>query len=106
LKLHFVELSGNTLSVEATAGSSVMEAAVNYGVAGIDALCGGACACATCHVYIDPQWMALVGPPGTGEAGLLEEADFPRPESRLACQIRLTEDLNELRVTVAPRLDQ
>jgi ferredoxin, 2Fe-2S len=83
-----------------------MEAAVAYGVEGIDALCGGACACATCHVYVDPHWLPLVGAPGTGEADLLEATDFPQSNSRLACQIRLSDEFDEMTVRVAPRLDQ
>jgi len=106
LKVHFVQPNGRYVAAVATAGISLMEAAVSYGVEGIDALCGGACACATCHVYVDPQWLPLVGAPGNEEAGLLEATDFRQSNSRLACQIRLSDEFDEMTVKVAPRLDQ
>jgi ferredoxin, 2Fe-2S len=106
LKVHFVQPNGRYVAAAAAAGMTLMEAAVSYGVEGIDALCGGACACATCHVYVDPQWLPLVGVPGIGEADLLEATDFPQSNSRLACQIRLSDEFDEMTVRVAPRLDQ
>jgi 2Fe-2S ferredoxin len=105
LKVFFLQPGSASIAADATSGLSLMETAVNHGVVGIDALCGGACACATCHVYVEPAWMALVGTAGADEAALLECTDFPRENSRLACQIRLSDDLAGLAVSVAPRLN-
>ena len=73
-----------------------MEGAVKNGVPGIDADCGGACACATCHIYVEPEWLARLGPRSAMEASMLEFAEDVRPESRLACQIKVTADLEGL----------
>lgn len=102
IKVHFVEANGNDAHVDAFAGMSLMEAAVGAGVDGIEAICGGACACGTCQVYVDPSWFSVVGPPGDIEAELLEGSGAARPNSRLACQIRLDERLDGMRVEVAP----
>ena len=73
-----------------------MQGAVNDGVPGIDATCGGACACATCHVFIDPDWLAAVGTPNEQEAEMLDFADDRRANSRLSCQIMVGEALDGL----------
>lgn len=78
-----------------------MEAAVGVGVEGIDGLCGGACACATCHVYIDRRWAAEVGSAGDDERAMLDGSDLYRPNSRLGCQVRLTEAMDGMVVEVA-----
>lgn len=96
IKITYIEHDGTAHAVEATAGMSVMEAARGNAVPGIDADCGGACACATCHVYIDPVWMGRVGPPAGEEADLLEFANDPEETSRLSCQIRLRTELDGL----------
>jgi len=71
-KITFVDFEGTEKSVDANTGDTVMEAAVANDVPGIDADCGGACACATCHVYIDPQWQTIVGKPESLESEMLE----------------------------------
>ena len=90
----FIEHSGREHVVLATDGQSLMRAAVSNGVPGIDAECGGACACATCHVYIHLEWLDRLGPAQGGEREMLDFALDVRGDSRLACQI-----------TVSPRLD-
>jgi 2Fe-2S ferredoxin len=75
---------------------SVMEGAVRNGVPGIDAECGGACACATCHVYVDPTWQQKTGAQQELEAGMLDFGADVQPNSRLSCQIRVTEELDGL----------
>ena len=77
-----------------------MEAARQHGVQGIVAQCGGACACATCHVYVAPRWMAKLEPREDMEEGMLESAWEPRANSRLSCQIHITAALDGLAVAV------
>jgi len=100
VKVTFVEPDGSERILDGDLGFSLMEVAVRNGVAGIVADCGGACACATCHVYVDPGWFAAVGAPPAMEKDMLEFATGPRETSRLSCQIRLTAALDGLRVTV------
>ena len=95
-KITFIEKSGAEHVVDAAEGASVMEAAVKNTVPGIDADCGGACACATCHVYIDDAWTEKVGKPETMEESMLDFAYEPKPTSRLSCQITVSKDLDGL----------
>ena len=97
----YVEPSGRTRVVEAPAGTTVMEAAIDNDVAGIVAECGGACSCATCHVYVDPDWLAKLAPPDSQEDGMLDCVLDRRANSRLSCQIVLTDELDGLVVRVA-----
>ena len=90
---------GNASTSWSRAGHSLMEAAVNQGIPGIRAECGGSCACATCHVIVDPMWQATVGPPHPAEDHLLELLER-QDGSRLACQIKLREALAGLVVRV------
>lgn len=92
----FLAPDGVARSVEAAPGGSVMEAAVRNNVPGIDADCGGACACATCHVIVAPDWWERVGPPDRGEAEMLEFSEHVQSNSRLSCQIRISEALDGL----------
>lgn len=92
----FVEFNGARHQVESPEGSTAMEAAVRNGVPGIVAECGGACACATCHVYVDEAWVEKVGGPSEMEEGMLDFASDVRPNSRLSCQIKLTAALDGL----------
>lgn len=100
----FVEASGAEKPIgDAAAGQSLMEVARANGIEGITADCGGGCACATCHVYVDPEWLDRVGPPDDIENDMLDMvSDVRRENSRLSCQIRLVPELEGLRVTVAP----
>ena len=99
-KITFIEHNGTAHTVEIAIGKTVMEAAVNNNVRGIDADCGGECACATCHVYIEPAWLAKVGLPveGSQEASMLSFAAVTQPDSRLSCQIKVTAELDGLAV--------
>ena len=94
-RVTYIEHDGTTHTIDVSDGVSLMEGAVSNGVRGIDADCGGSCACATCHVHVDAAWTAIVGPPASeGEAELLQLAPEVRPDSRLSCQIRMREELD------------
>ncbi|HSI42698.1 MAG TPA: 2Fe-2S iron-sulfur cluster-binding protein [Xanthobacteraceae bacterium] len=95
-KITYIDAAGTARSVEAPLGSTVMEAAIRNNVPGIDAECGGACACATCHVYIEPDWTAAVGEPGPMEEDMLDFATDVKPNSRLSCQVKVTAALDGL----------
>lgn len=97
-KVIFIDYQGEEREVDATNGDSLMEAATNNDIPGIDADCGGACACATCHVYIDQDWTAVVGSPADLEAEMLEVAEDVKDNSRLACQVKVSDEMEGLRV--------
>lgn len=95
---------GTQTTLDARDGDSVMETAVKNGVKGIVAECGGACACATCHVYVDEPFTAVVGGPGELEDDMLDGTAAERlPNSRLSCQIEMNSTLNGLTVHIAPK---
>jgi 2Fe-2S ferredoxin len=100
-KVTYIQPDGKTRVVDAPAGTTVMEAAVDNDVAGIVAECGGACSCATCHVYVDPAWLDKLPPRAAQEDGMLDCALDRRANSRLSCQIVLKNDLDGLVVRVA-----
>jgi 2Fe-2S ferredoxin len=95
----FIDHDGTEHPVEAAIGESVMLAAVDNSVPGIDADCGGFCSCATCHVYVSPQWLERVGPAGPAEDEMLSLTPDRKENSRLACQIEITAELDGLIVT-------
>ena len=95
-RITYIEHDGTAHPIEVAPGLSVMQGAVNEGVPGIDATCGGACACATCHVFVDPAWLATVGPPNPEEAEMLDFAEDRRDNSRLSCQIAVSDVLDGL----------
>ena len=97
-KIRFVEHTGEEHEVEAQTGGSVMLAAITNGVPGIDADCGGACSCATCHVYIAKEYAVLTGAPDEMEQAMLEDVDDVRDTSRLSCQIKVSEQMDGLTV--------
>jgi 2Fe-2S ferredoxin len=97
-KITYIEPLGVAHVVDARDGGSVMEAAIKHDVPGIDADCGGACACATCHVYVDEAWLARLDAPSDIEASMLEFAKNVAPNSRLSCQIKVTPALDGLTV--------
>ena len=99
-KITFIQPDGTSQIVQATAGQTVMEAAKLENVAGIEAECGGACACATCHVYIADDWREKTGSPSEMEEDMLDFAFDVRAESRLCCQIKVTDELAGLIVQV------
>ena len=95
-KITFIQPDGKSQSVTADSGMTVMEAAKKNLIAGIEAECGGACACATCHVYVDAEWQAKAGKPESMEEDMLDFAFDVRAESRLSCQIKVTDALDGL----------
>jgi 2Fe-2S ferredoxin len=97
-KITYISHDG-TGTVEAKNGESVMEAAIKNSIPGIDADCGGACACATCHVYVDEAFMDKAGVQEEMEKSMLDLAENAKPNSRLSCQITVSDALNGLRVT-------
>lgn len=99
-RIIFVEADGTEHVAEAVIGGSVMQAARNNDVPGIIADCGGACACATCHVYVRHEWLSKAGVPDGMESDMLEAAEDVRSTSRLSCQIRVTADLDGLIVDI------
>jgi 2Fe-2S ferredoxin len=99
-RITFIEPGGGRREIDAPLGLTLMEAARQHGVQGVVAQCGGACACATCHVYVDPAWLARLEPREEMEEGMLETAWEPRENSRLSCQVHITADMDGLLVTV------
>jgi 2Fe-2S ferredoxin len=95
-KITYIEASGKEHAIDVADGMSVMEGAVKNGIPGIDADCGGACACATCHVYVDPAWAEKTGKPSSMEESMLDFANDVEPNSRLSCQIKVTPELDGL----------
>jgi 2Fe-2S ferredoxin len=102
VKIIYIEASGNEHVVDVPVGRSVMQGAKFNDVPGIDADCGGGCACATCHVYIDPAWQARVGGRTSMEDATIQAAEDVEPNSRLSCQIEVAEDLDGLIVRMPP----
>ena len=95
-KITYVSHGGHVTSVEAAVGMTVMRAAMLNDVPGIDAECGGSCACATCHVIVDPAWADRLPPPKPGEEDTLDLVRNSTPTSRLSCQIDVTPELDGL----------
>ncbi|MGX5732764.1 2Fe-2S iron-sulfur cluster-binding protein [Bosea thiooxidans] len=99
----YIDAHGESRTVEGETGSTVMETAIRNGIPGIEAECGGACACATCHVYVDEAWAEAVGRPEPMEEDMLDFAYDVRPTSRLSCQIKIRDDLDGLIVRTPAR---
>lgn len=97
------QVNGAEHEISVNIGDSVMDGAVDNGIDGIVAQCGGACICATCHCYVDADWFERLRPPGQTEAEMLGYVLEPRPTSRLACQIRMDDTLDGLIVDVPAR---
>ncbi|MFZ1989093.1 MAG: 2Fe-2S iron-sulfur cluster-binding protein [Alphaproteobacteria bacterium] len=95
-KITYIEFNGTAHAIDVPSGLSVMEGAIKNMVPGIDADCGGACACATCHVYVDPAWTETVGGPSEMEQTMLDFAEDVEDNSRLSCQITVTDALDGL----------
>src|SRR5436309_1330726 len=95
-RITYIEHDGAEHFVEVSTGVSVMEGAVKNNIPGIDADCGGACACATCHVYVDPAWLDRTGPRSGMEESMLDFAEGVAENSRLACQITVNDGLDGL----------
>ena len=101
-RLVVVDLKGTETAVDGAAGLSVMEVIRENGFDELVAMCGGGCACATCHVYVDPAFAALLPPVGLDEDALLDSSEHRRDTSRLSCQLPFRAELDGLRVTIAP----
>jgi ferredoxin, 2Fe-2S len=99
--MNIIDKDGNQHSLDGRSGFTLMEIAVQNDITGIDADCRGSCACATCHVYVDSKWLDRVGLPNELETEMLEIAHDVRENSRLSCQIRITDALDGLEVRVA-----
>ena len=95
-KITYIENNGVEHVIDVKTGLSVMEGAVKNNIPGIDADCGGACACATCHVYVDAAWVEKTGAKSAMEESMLDFAEGVEPNSRLSCQIKVTDDLDGL----------
>lgn len=95
-RVTYIEFNGTRHLIEAQIGASVMETAVDNGVPGIDADCGGACSCATCHVILPDEWMETLGPPCKEEALMLDLHPERTANSRLSCQIDVAPELDGL----------
>jgi ferredoxin, 2Fe-2S len=102
-KITYIDAAGSARTVDGEIGSTVMETAIKNGVPGIEAECGGACACSTCHVYVDEAWREKTGEPSPMEEDMLDFAFDVKPNSRLSCQIKVTEALDGLVVTTPER---
>jgi len=99
-KITFIQPDGTQQTVDAENGMTVMETAKKNLIEGIEAECGGACACATCHVFVDDAWREKTGGPAEMEEDMLDFAFDVRPTSRLSCQIKVTDALDGLIVRV------
>ncbi len=99
-KITFVEHNGTKHEVEAQDGMTVMEAATKNNIPGIEADCGGACSCATCHFYVDPKWFEKLAKIDEMEEDMLDFAQEVQKTSRLSCQIEITEELSGMVVTI------
>ncbi|MCB1421453.1 MAG: 2Fe-2S iron-sulfur cluster binding domain-containing protein [Nitratireductor sp.] len=99
-KITYLTHDGKSHEVDAAVGTTVMENAIKNSVPGIEAECGGACACATCHVYVDEAWWEKTGEADIMEADMLDFAYEPKENSRLSCQIKVTEELDGLVVRI------
>ena len=102
-KITYITADGSRTEVDAPNGSTVMENAIKNMVPGIEAECGGACACATCHVYVDEAWAAKTGSPDPMEEDMLDFAYDVQPTSRLSCQIKVSDELDGLVVRIPER---
>lgn len=102
-KITYIEPSGVEHHVDVPNGLSVMEGAKRFTIPGIDGDCGGACACATCHVYVDPAWFDRLRPMDELEHDMLDFAFDIEPTSRLSCQIKVAEPLDGLVVRIPKR---
>jgi ferredoxin, 2Fe-2S len=103
VKITYIDSYGESRTVEAEEGTTVMENAIRNSIPEIVAECGGGCACATCHVYVDEAWYALTGQPSTKEEDMLDFAYKVQQNSRLSCQIKVTPELDGLVVTTPDR---
>ena len=100
VQITYVEHDGTEHVVDSQTGVSLMQAAIDNLVPGIDADCGGECSCATCHVMVNENWLEKVGPPEEMEESMLDLNPERQENSRLSCQVEVSEELDGLRVTM------
>ena len=98
-KVTYIDFQGNTKTIEVENGLTVMEGAIQNNISGIDADCGGSMACATCHVYVEEKWFDKIKKAEEAEEDMIDMAFEPKKNSRLSCQITITDDLDGLVVT-------
>jgi len=103
VKITYIDFGGVARTVEAEIGSTVMETAIKNSIPGIEAECGGACACSTCHVYVDDAWTSVTGDPSPMEEDMLDFAFDVRVNSRLSCQLKVGEAFDGLVVRTPER---
>lgn len=103
VKITFIDSGGTARTVEAEVGSTVMETAIKNSIPEIEAECGGACACSTCHLYVDEAWREKTGEPSPMEEDMLDFAFEVQPNSRLSCQMKVREDFDGLIVRTPER---
>ncbi len=99
-KIKYIEFNGNEHEIEVSNGLTLMEGAIKNKIPGIDADCGGACACATCHVYVDNKWIEKLSPKDDSEEDMLDFAFEVKSNSRLSCQITVSDELDGLIVNM------
>jgi len=99
-KIKYIEHNGKEHEIEVSSGLTVMEGAIKNNIPGIDADCGGACTCATCHVYINQDWVEKLNPKEDTEEDMLDFAFDVKDNSRLSCQISVTDELDGLVVNL------
>ena len=98
-KITYIDDAGNSKTIEVENGLSVMEGAIQNNIPGIDADCGGSMACATCHVYVEEQWINKLPKAEEAEVDMIDMAFEPKKNSRLSCQLIVSDELNGLTVT-------
>ncbi len=98
-KITYVDAKGNSKTIEVENGLTVMEGAIQNDIPGIDADCGGSMACATCHVYVEEKWLNKLSKPEEGEIDMIDMAFEPKKNSRLSCQLIVSDELDGLKVT-------
>ena len=99
-KITYIEHNGKSHTQEVANGLTVMEGAVQNNIPGIDADCGGSCACATCHVYVDEKWFGKLKEKESAEEDMLDMAFEPKKNSRLSCQLIVSDELDGLIVNI------
>jgi len=99
-RITYIQPDGAASTVEAKSGYSVMETAIDNDIPGIVAECGGACSCATCHVYVAEEWISRLAQPDAQEDGMLDCVLERKPTSRLSCQIQVSDEIDGLVVNV------
>ena len=99
-KITYIESNGNSKTIDVENGLSVMEGAVQNNIPGIDADCGGGMACATCHVYVKEEWFNKIPKKEDGEEDMLDMAFEPKTNSRLSCQIVVSDEIDGLEVNI------